>query len=273
MLVVGQRAWRAAIEVGAPNRTAPTCIGNPKTARAPAATAGGENAGQRGRSGSARSGSRTGRSSRCASTHGPSPRVNCNSSISVLTSSELHTDPARRSPDINMIPAPVTASASAETSHSRPVPSASRAASRSKIRSSRSPAIVSPAVDRSPRASSPSGGASNEDQIQRSPLHDLFVEPSPSLYASCRKTLAVADARGVLFEPKFRDSSFRSRDEAPDPGRVARTASERTPCRLTATVVVPLPPRPPPQSIGSGSASCWVPPTAVRTSPIGPGPP
>ena len=86
----------------------PTRNGNPNTARAPACTAAGEKTGHRRVTGSARSGSATTVSCRQASTHGPSRRVHCSSSITWLTPSLVHSDPRGISPDISMTPAPVT---------------------------------------------------------------------------------------------------------------------------------------------------------------------
>ena len=118
MLVVTRRAGRSRYRFRAPRRTAPTCNGNPNTARTPAPIAGGVKAGQRTAAGSARSGSSTTRLLRWASTHGPSPSVYCRSSIKVLTSSVVHTDPCGTSRDMSMIPAPDTQATRALTSHS-----------------------------------------------------------------------------------------------------------------------------------------------------------
>src|SRR5580692_11159451 len=54
-----------------------------------------------------------------ASRQGPSPRVNCKSSMSVLTSFELQIVPPRDACDISMIPAPDAPTTSADTSHRR----------------------------------------------------------------------------------------------------------------------------------------------------------
>src|SRR5438067_3499961 len=51
--------------------------------------------------------------------HGPSPSVNCNSSIRLLTASVVDNEPRGTSPDMSMTPAPDTPMTSLVTSHRR----------------------------------------------------------------------------------------------------------------------------------------------------------
>ena len=156
--------------------------GNPKTARAPAATACSLNAAQRVTAGSARSGSTTGWLWRYASTHGPSPSVNCSSSIVALTSFVVHTEPCGCSSIISMIPAPVISVTSAQTTHRRVVdglPWASPAR-RVRMRSNRSSGTLGlvGVRDRGPRSKRCGHGgqpnssrvAPSEDQTTREPV-------------------------------------------------------------------------------------------------------
>src|SRR5687768_17251626 len=164
-------------------------MGKPNTARAPASTAGGAKANQRGRSGSARSASTTGRSSRWASTQGPSPRVNCSSSISALTSLLEHTEPCCVSPVMSMMPAPVMSATLAHASHRRagsgsllhPDDNSAR------MRNSRSPAMARPSVDHAEHvAPSSTWEALNEVWIQRAPgLGRSRTKPTPKTLVQC----------------------------------------------------------------------------------------
>src|SRR3954471_3715517 len=86
----------------------PTCSGKAKTARSPAAFAPAPNCGQLRDDVLARSGTRTGRPVREASTQGPCPRVNCSSSSSRAPPSLAATVPAGPSSVINASPTPLT---------------------------------------------------------------------------------------------------------------------------------------------------------------------
>src|SRR5687768_10329649 len=93
----------------------PTRNGKAKTATKPAASAPAANAGQRAGAVRARSGWRTGRPVREASTQGPSPRENCSSSNSSAVPSVTATVPAGPSSVISASPTPLTGTVRAQS--------------------------------------------------------------------------------------------------------------------------------------------------------------